>query len=73
MQRNTFRGRPELLLGFRREQENEKVLQELELCQQTVHKWGKANQVEFDPTKESLHVLHRWDPSGDSFKVLGVL
>ena len=29
--------------------------------------------MNFEQTKESFHVLHRWDPAGDSFRVLGVL
>ena len=53
--------------------DNEDAEQELKRCQTAVHEWGRANQVEFDSTKESFHVLHRRDPSGESFRVLGVL
>ena len=41
-------------------------------CQQELHKWGLANQVAFDPGKESHHVISVSDPSGDNFKMLGV-
>ena len=41
-------------------------------CQQELHKWGAANQVEFDAGKESQHVLSVSDPSGSNFKLLGV-
>ena len=52
---------------------NTAAVKELEKCQERVHLWGKANQVEFDSSKESFHVLHRSDPYGEDFKVLGVL
>ena len=48
------------------------ILEDLEKCQQELHLWGKANQVEFDPSKESFHILSRVRPHGDSFKMLGV-
>ena len=52
---------------------NVAVKEDLEHCQQTLHSWGAANQVVFDPSKESLHVLHRRKPEGEAFKGLGVL
>ena len=58
---------------FLPEVRNEAIVEELELCQAALHTWGAANQVEFDAGKESLHVLHRRDPAGDSFRILGVL
>jgi hypothetical protein len=42
-------------------------------CQQELHKWGLANQVAFDAGKESQHVISVSDPSGNSFKMLGVI
>ena len=42
-------------------------------CQSSLHAWGAANQVVFDPTKESFHLLRRQKPRGPSFKLLGVL
>jgi hypothetical protein len=42
-------------------------------CQKNLHAWGKANQVAFDPGKESMHVLSRTSPVGGSFKLLGVI
>jgi hypothetical protein len=41
-------------------------------CQNELHNWGKANQVVFDATKESSHILSLSEPAGDSFKLLGV-
>jgi hypothetical protein len=45
----------------------------LRLCQQELHTWGKANQVVFDPAKESLHILLKSEPGGEDFKILGVV
>ena len=52
---------------------NDAICSELRLCQKSLHLWGSANQVLFDPSKESFHVLHRQIPFGDSFKLLGVI
>ena len=41
-------------------------------CQQELHKWGRANQVDFDASKESQHVLSLSDPVGGNFRLLGV-
>jgi hypothetical protein len=41
-------------------------------CQQSLHQWGEANQVIFDPGKESFHVLHPRSFSGSNFHMLGV-
>ncbi len=42
-------------------------------AQKELHLWGKANQVLFDPSKESFHLLHRALCAGGDFKILGVL
>ena len=39
--------------------------------QTTLHAWAAANQMTFDPSKESMHVLHRGDDAGGNFKILG--
>ena len=57
---------------YAQELPNEAVRDELEHCQHTLHRWGTANQVAFDAGKEILHVLHRTEPAGKSFKTLGV-
>ena len=44
---------------------------DLHRAQHELHLWGKANQVLFDPGKESFHILHRKLFFGDDFKVLG--
>ena len=51
---------------------NDTITSELRSCQESLHQWGHANQVLFDPSKESFHILHRQSPAGDSFKLLGI-
>ena len=41
-------------------------------CQQSLHEWGRANQVVFEPSKESFHILDSRHPSGSNFKMLSV-
>ena len=48
------------------------ILNELQDCQHELHKWGRASQVVFDATKESMHILSRTNAYGDSFVLLGV-
>ena len=42
-------------------------------CQDELHTWGRANQVVFDPAKESQHILCLRDPVGESFRLLGLI
>ena len=49
------------------------VLADLRSVQRELHLWGDANQVTFEPSKESFHVLHRHLFFGQPFKVLGCL
>jgi hypothetical protein len=51
---------------------NSNIMESLQNCQQELHKWGAANQVAFDASKDSQHVLSLSDPAGESFKLLGV-
>ena len=37
---------------------NNKVLEDLHLCQESVHQWGQQNRVVFDASKEEFAVLH---------------
>jgi hypothetical protein len=52
---------------------NSKVFESTKLCQQELHSWGRANQVSFDPGKESFHILSTSEGSGKDFKLLGVI
>ena len=46
---------------------------DMEQCQKDLHAWGRANQVEFDASKESKHVLATCGRgSGEPFALLGV-
>ena len=49
------------------------ALNELTSAQHELHLWGRANQVLFDPSKESFHLLHHRFHFGGDFKILGVL
>ena len=51
---------------------NEDVLAEGKTCQEKLHNWGKANQVSFDPKKESFHVVARTGGTGGNWEQLGV-
>ena len=52
---------------------NDLLMQEAHKCQTELHIWGEANQVVFEPTKESFHILDPVHPLGESFKILSVL
>ena len=51
---------------------NDELMKESQVCQDELHTWGKANQVKFDPDKESMHVISHREPEGENFKNLGV-
>lgn len=52
---------------------NNLILQECASCQASLHAWGAANQVVFDPNKESSHVISLTHGDGSCFTLLGVL
>jgi hypothetical protein len=63
------------LNGFRifsAETNNEDIQKSLQLCQRELHAWGRANQVSFDASKESSHILSLTDSVGGMFRLLGV-
>ena len=49
-----------------------KIYEDLHSCQNGLHKCGEANQVTFDGSKESFHILHPRAPSGNNFRMLGL-
>ena len=49
------------------------VLGLLQKCQKSLHEWGVANQVVFEPSKETTHILDHYSPVGNSFKILSVM
>ena len=49
------------------------VLKDLEDIQHRTHEWGMRNQVEFDPSKEYLKIIHPARGLGDDFKLLGTI
>ena len=51
---------------------NDFILDILSRVQSELHVWGMGNQVKFDSSEESLHVLSRHDPLGSDFTLLGI-
>ena len=41
-------------------------------CQRSLHDWGDANQVSFEASKESMHIIARSDSLGEDFRILGI-
>ena len=52
--------------------ENRAIDYNMKTCQGELHSWGASNQVTFDSSKESRHVLSATDPMGNGFRMLGV-
>ena len=49
------------------------VLKDLDDIQYRTHEWGMRNQVELDPSKEYLKIIHPARGLGDDFKLLGII
>ena len=58
--------------SFDREVEDSDILSDVDSCQESLHSWGRGNQVSFDANKESKHIVSRTRPSGENFTILGV-
>jgi hypothetical protein len=52
---------------------DEKAMESIGKVQEELHEWGLANQVTFDASKESKHILSRTVRRGPDFKLLGVM
>jgi len=52
---------------------NAAIRGELEKCQSNVHDYGVQRQVSFDASKEHFCIIHRGDPDGEVFRLLGTL
>ena len=48
---------------------NDDILKDMDECQDELHKWGRANQVLFDASKESKHILPRTQSYGAPFRL----
>ena len=51
---------------------NETLHAEMDRCQIELHKLGKANQVSFDPAKESQHIPALNGVEGMNLKLFGI-
>ena len=51
---------------------NDVLISELHDMQARAHKWGRQNQMTFDPAKEFFKVVHPRQDVGEPFKMLGI-
>ena len=51
---------------------NSVLHEHLSRCQVSLHAWGRCNGIEFDPSKESMHIVARHDAEGSNFRILGI-
>ena len=52
---------------------NKTIMKHALKCQMEVHRWGLANQIVFEPTKESMSIISNHEPEGPEFKLVGVV
>ena len=52
--------------------DDNKVFASIRECQDSLHSWGEANQVTFEASKESEHILCPRFPRGPNFRILGI-
>ena len=52
--------------------DNEDCLFVLANLQDSIHRWGRKEQITFDRDKESCHIISKTCPHGDPFKLLGI-
>ena len=50
---------------------NSTIFRHTARCQAELHKWGAANAVTFEPTKESTTILSRSEPAGPALNKYG--
>ena len=51
----------------------EEAVRKLAECQRSLHRWGIANRVTFDPPKEEFLIIRRRNALGAEFRLLGVI
>ena len=51
----------------------QEICEKLQACQSDVHDFGRRHQVAFDGAKEHFCILHRGEPHGEAFRLLGCL
>ena len=59
--------------NFESDTRNADITTELRRCQESCHTWGANTRVTFDKAKEFYCIIHRGDPLGEAFKLLGIL
>ena len=56
---------------FKGSVDNDDIKTSMKECQMNLHSWGRANQIKFDPGKESMHIVAS-DAHDNAFKILGL-
>ena len=52
--------------------DNQVLHEEMQDCQAELHKWGRANKVQFDAGNESTHILSKDGPEDEPFEMFGI-
>ena len=58
--------------AYSRDLSNQRILDDLQECQQSLHAWGRANAVTFDAGKEEMMIISSTEPFGGPAKLLGI-
>ena len=58
---------------YHRSLSNTAILADTRSRQVELHRWGRANRITFDASKECFCVLSTTEAEGDNFKVLGLI
>ncbi len=64
---------PTKRLANKNKNKNKTLLNHAVKCQQKLHEWVRANQVELEPMKETVSIISRHDPHGPEFELAGVV
>ena len=59
-------------VGLSKDMSWEHAAARLAECQTSLHRWGAANRVAFDPGKEEFVLIRRREAMGNDFRILGV-
>ena len=51
---------------------NNRISEEIKAVQSELHSWGRANRVEFDESKESMHIISKVAGFDSHFRLIGV-
>ena len=58
--------------AYARTASNDRILEDMRVCQGALHRWGHANAVTFDAGKEDFMIISTTEPYGGPVKLLGI-